>query len=127
MPIVTGRANALRGLFKYLLDNAIQAVDQSGQVYREIRLETWVDDRMEHRELIIEVRDNEQGVPKAHRLKVFEPFYCGWTQAGKHAGMGLTLAQEVAIGHGGSVEIDADLCGGCCVFVRLPVNGTGGE
>jgi protein-histidine pros-kinase len=40
--------------------------------------------------------------------------------------MGLTMAQEVVIGHGGSVEIDPDFLGGCRVRVRLPLNSMGG-
>ncbi|MGD2117378.1 MAG: nitrogen fixation negative regulator NifL [Chromatiales bacterium] len=118
LPSINGRANALRGLFKYLIDNAIQALNETEQVYREIRLET----RLDGQELIIEIMDNGPGVPESQRLKVFEPFYCGWTQSGKHAGMGLTMAQEVAISHDGSVEIDANFLGGCRVFVRLPFN-----
>jgi nitrogen fixation negative regulator NifL len=123
LPSVTGRANELRGLFKYLLDNAIQAINESEQVFREIRLET----RQEQQEVVIEVMDNGPGVPESHRLKVFEPFFCGWNQPRGHAGMGLTMAQEVVNDHNGSVEIDAHFYGGCRVYVRLPVNGTGGE
>jgi len=123
LPSVTGRANELRGLFKYLLDNAIQAINESEQVFREIRLET----RQEQQELVIEVMDNGPGVPESHRLKVFEPFFCGWNQPRGHAGMGLTMAQEVVNDHNGSVEIDGHFYGGCRVYVRLPVNGTGGD
>lgn len=122
LPGINGRINALRGLFKYLIDNAIQALNESGQDYREIRLETRVDGQ----ELVIEVMDNGPGVPETHRLKVFEPFFCGWAHAREHAGMGLTMAQEIVIGHGGNVEIDPDFLGGCRVFVRLPIKGTGG-
>jgi nitrogen fixation regulatory protein len=123
LPGITGRINALRGLFKYLIDNAMQALNESYQDYREIRLET----RVEGQELVVEVMDNGPGMPEAHRLKVFEPFFCGWTQPKEHAGMGLTMAQEVVIGHGGNVEIDPDFLGGCRVYVRLPIKGTGGE
>ncbi|MCP5448341.1 MAG: nitrogen fixation negative regulator NifL [Chromatiaceae bacterium] len=122
LPPMIGRTNALRGLFKYLIDNAIQAVNESRRDYRELRLQT----RLVNRELVIEVIDNGPGINEAMRLKVFEPFFCGWRKAGTHAGMGLTLAQEVALGHDGGVEIDADFHGGCRVFVRLPVNGAGG-
>lgn len=122
LPPMNGRTNALRGLFNYLIDNAVQAVNESRRDYREIRLQT----REENQELVIEVMDNGVGVSDAMRLKAFEPFFCGWSRAGEHAGMGLTLAQEVALGHDGSIEIDADFCGGCRVLVRLPVNRTGG-
>lgn len=121
LPAVTGRANSLRGLFKYLIDNAIQAVNESDRDYRELRIGT----RLDNQELVIEIMDNGPGVPEMHRLKVFEPFFCGWTRSQSHAGMGLTLAQEVVINHGGSVEVDPDFLGGCRVLVRLSVNGSG--
>jgi nitrogen fixation negative regulator NifL len=122
LPGVNGRANALRSLLKYLIDNSLQALHESDQDYREIRLET----RQDGQELVIQVMDNGPGVPKMHRLKVFEPFFCGWTEPREHAGMGLTMAQEIVIGHGGNVEIDADFLGGCRVTVRLPIRGAGG-
>ncbi len=118
LPPVDGRANALRGLFKYLIDNSIQAVNQTNHDHREIRVET----RLDGNEVVIEVIDNGPGISETHRLKVFEPFYCGWESSRNHSGMGLTMAQEVVIGHNGSIEIDADFYGGCRVFVRLPVN-----
>ncbi len=119
LPSVTGRANGLRGLLKYLIDNAIQAVDESGNEYREVRIETRADDE----EIVIEVMDNGPGIAELHRLKVFEPFFCNWAQPRSHAGMGLTMAQEMAISHGGSIVIDPDFLGGCRVIVRLPVSG----
>lgn len=118
LPTVTGRANALRGLFKYLIDNALQALNESSQSYREIRLET----RTEERELSIEVRDNGPGLPAARRFKAFEPFYSGWSQTMGHAGMGLTMAQEIVNSHSGSIEIDPDFNSGCRILVRLPAN-----
>lgn len=120
---ISGRANALRGLFKYLLDNAIQAVNESEQNDKEIYLST----RIENQELMIEIRDNGSGLPRAQRLTAFEPFYCGWKQHGEHAGMGLTMAQEVAISHGGYVEIDSEFYGGCRVIVSLPLNASCSE
>lgn len=118
LPSLEGRANALRGLFKYLIDNSIQAVNQTRQDLREIRVQTQQDGN----ELLIEIMDNGPGISEEHRLKVFEPFYCGWDQPKHHSGMGLTLAQEVAMEHNGSIEIDADFYGGCRVYVRLPVS-----
>jgi nitrogen fixation negative regulator NifL len=113
---IEGRANELRGLFKYLIDNAIKAVSDSQQSSREIRIET----KQEDDDIVISVMDNGPGIPEAHRLQVFEPFYCGWEQPRNHAGMGLTMAQEIVINHGGSIDIDPDFLGGCRVFVRLP-------
>jgi len=123
LPSLTGRPNALRGLLKYLIDNSVQALNESGRDYREMRLET----REENDEVLIAVMDNGMGIPETAILKAFEPFYCGWADSRGHAGMGLTMAQEVAISHGGSIEIDRHFVGGCRVFVRLPYeSGAGG-
>lgn len=123
LPALTGQANALRGLFKSLIDNAIQALNESNRSQREIHLDT----RLDGRELVVEVTDNGPGVPARDRLRLFEPFFCGWTRPGGHAGMGLTMAQEVVIEHQGSLEIDPDFTGGCRLFVRLPLQGMGGD
>ncbi|MET0116879.1 MAG: nitrogen fixation negative regulator NifL [Sedimenticola sp.] len=123
LPLIPGRANALRGLFKYLIDNAIQAVNESDTDYREIRMET----RLDNDEVVVEVMDNGPGVAGNIRIKAFEPFFCGWRHAREHAGMGLTMAQEVAISHNGSVEIDPSFLGGCRIFVRLPIRNAIGE
>jgi nitrogen fixation negative regulator NifL len=123
LPMLTGRANALRSLFKYLLENAMHALNESGRETREIRMTT----AAEGQELVIEVMDNGIGFAEPERLKAFEPFFCGWKRPGEHAGMGLTMAQEVVIAHGGSIEIDDEYRSGCRVIVRLPVSGTAGE
>jgi len=122
LPSITGRANALRGLFKYLIDNAVDAVNESGQSYREIRVET----QQDNEEILVQVIDNGPGISESLRLKAFEPFFCGWNQDKGHSGMGLTMAQEVVISHNGSIEFDTDFYGGCRVLVRLPINGAAG-
>jgi nitrogen fixation negative regulator NifL len=123
LPAVAGQANALRGVFKSLIDNAIQALNQSGRNERELLLGT----RFDQQELLIEIADNGPGIAREERLKVFEPFHCGWTRPADHAGMGLTTAQEVVNEHNGSIEIDGDYLGGCRVFIRLPLDGMRGE
>ncbi|MGV6817680.1 MAG: nitrogen fixation negative regulator NifL [Thiotrichales bacterium] len=121
LPVVQGRVNSLRGMFNYILDNAIQAVMESGSDFREIRVET----RAEGEDVLVSIMDNGVGVPEPMRIKAFEPFYCGWAQSRRHAGMGLTMAQEVALSHGGNVEIDPHFLSGCRVFIRLPAAAQG--
>lgn len=122
LPPVIGRANALRALFKYLIDNAIAAVTSIPNENREIRLQTAVTGQ----ELHVEIMDNGPGIAADTRLKVFEPFFCGWRQAKGHAGMGLSMAQEIALDHNGGIEIDAHFLGGCRITVCLPLAREGG-
>lgn len=120
LPSFNGQPNALRASFKYLVDNAIQSLKQSGRDYREMRLET----SEKNGEVVVVVMDNGKGLPESSTFKVFEPFFCGWENPRDHSGMGLTMAQEVAISHGGSVEIDKHFLGGCRVLVRIPCDRT---
>ena len=116
LPALIGRPNGLRALFSYLIDNAIHAVSESGRDYRELRIQT----RTENGDVVVESIDNGLGIPSEAALRVFEPFYSNWKNRRDHAGMGLTLAQEIVNDHDGSIEIDAHFLGGCRVFARLP-------
>lgn len=117
LPDIEGQPNALRGLFKSLVDNAIQAIQESHQTQRLISIRSWVEDQ----DLLVELMDTGTGVASQDRLRLFEPFYCGWKDSREHSGMGLTVAQEVVLEHNGSLEIDPEFIGGCRICVRLPL------
>jgi len=115
LPAVYGNKQQLRGLFKYLLDNALTALREGGAANREIRILT----RNGGGSLMVELQDNGTGLPEALRLQVFEPFFSAWRDKRGHAGMGLAMAQEIANQHGGGIEIDTT-GGSCRVRVVLP-------
>jgi len=115
LPELSGHKNELRSLFKYLIDNALQATHESGRADRELRLATRsLDDAVE-----VIVEDNGPGIPSEARFKAFEPFYIGWRQRRGRAGMGLALAQEIVNQHAGCIEIDEDYHDGCRMRVTL--------
>ncbi len=123
LPSISAYPNAMRSLFSYLLDNALQALKISGRSHREIQIISC--DKGDHLE--VDVVDNGPGIDEKLRLKVFEPFFSGWNQGRGHAGMGLTMAQEVVASQGGTLSIDSPLNGGCRVRVSLPVCGVAEE
>jgi len=51
----------------------------------------------------IQIADNGPGVPEAIREKIFLPFVSEGRESG--VGLGLTLAQQIAQEHGGSIEL----------------------
>ena len=117
LPSITGRPNQLRSMFMRLVENALLAADECTRAQRLLRIVTG------SREDCVEVliQDNGPGIPDNLRLKVFEPFYSGWTQARGRAGMGLSLAQEAVNEHGGVIDINPDTSDGCQVRVTFPV------
>ncbi|QEP44529.1 nitrogen fixation negative regulator NifL [Ectothiorhodospiraceae bacterium BW-2] len=121
LPPVKGQRNCLRGLFKYLLDNALQAVKESGRDHREIRLQT----HATNDSITVEVIDNGSGISERERFRIFEPFYSGWRQTKGHAGMGLTMAQEIMNNHNGSITLDENFIGGCRLQLTFPMSDLG--
>ncbi len=116
LPPVHGQAVALRGALSQLVANALDALHDSRRSLRELKLST----RLEGDWVELAVADSGPGIPESLRLKVFEPFFTT-RPGGARAGMGLALAQEVVLRHGGCLEIDADYHAGCRVIVRLPI------
>lgn len=68
-------------------------------------------------EIEICVSDTGPGVPAELREKVFYPFFS--TRQGG-SGVGLALAQKIALSHGGSLELERAAGGGCAARLRLP-------
>lgn len=86
-----------RAVYNLLL-NACQAPRSAGAAPTvSIDLEAY------EAELILEVKDNGDGVPAGIRKTLFDPF----VSEGKHkgSGLGLTLTQYIAAEHGGSVTL----------------------
>ncbi|MEQ8698660.1 MAG: HAMP domain-containing sensor histidine kinase, partial [Bauldia litoralis] len=58
----------------------------------------------------VTIADNGPGVPAPVRKALFEPFHASATKGG--SGLGLAIAREIAVGHGGTIElIDPDAPG----------------
>lgn len=115
LPSVKVRPTSLATLFKQLLDNALDALEDTRSGPRELRLET----RRLKGSVQVILQDSGPGIPAADRLKVFEPFYTT-RQGSRHLGMGLTLAQDIVNNHQGLLEIDPDYTSGCRIRVELP-------
>lgn len=118
LPAITGREQRMRGMFKQLIDNAIDAMSARGWKRRELRITTrhTADDLIE-----VVIEDSGPGIPESERLKVFEPFYSTKGAQGRRAGMGLTLVQDVVTGQGGVIMIREGSSGGCRVELQLPL------
>ncbi len=99
-----------------LLDNAIDAAPEGGQV--GVRL--WA----EGGSVCVAIRDNGPGIPPEHRERIFEPFYTT-KEAGLGTGLGLEIAHRIVVGSfRGEIGFTSEP-GGTEFLVRLPMeNGT---
>jgi nitrogen fixation/metabolism regulation signal transduction histidine kinase len=68
------------------------------------------------RPVMIEVADNGPGVPPKLRQEVFLPFF---TTRAKGTGVGLNLARQIAVAHGGTLEVHDSPRGGALFRLLL--------
>ncbi len=107
--MVSGDPLLLRETFGNLLDNALQAVGQEGEVtVRAVALGQAVE---------ITVSDNGPGIPPHLRPKLFTPFVSSKPSG---TGLGLALAHKIISLHGGTIAFGPDCGRGAVCRVVLP-------
>lgn len=71
----------------------------------------------------ISIEDDGPGLPERERHKVFRPFYrLDQSRHGSgNVGLGLTIARDAVLAHGGEIILGQSPLGGLMVTIRLPV------
>jgi two-component system OmpR family sensor kinase len=73
--------------------------------------------------LILEVRDGGEGIPKSLREKVFERFYRADNSRNREtggSGLGLAIVKGLVEKHGGSIKVTETKGGGATLSVKIP-------
>ena len=91
-----------------LVDNAMQAAP--GQPV-EVRI------ARDGELLVVDVRDHGPGVPVGERERIFEPFV---TTRARGVGLGLAVARQIVMLHGGTLGVDEAPGGGARFRVAIP-------
>ena len=102
-----------------LLDNAVKYTAEWGKVtFRTTRRDGWVG---------LEVSDTSKGIPEEDLLNAFERFYrADGARAARSAGLGLSIARQIAEAHGGSLSAESEVGKGSTFTLRLPREGSAG-
>jgi signal transduction histidine kinase len=66
------------------------------------------------------VRDEGPGIPKELRRRIFEKFFRAAESRGEGVGLGLSIAREIVLAHGGSIGVDSEEGKGSEFFFILP-------
>ena len=75
------------------------------------------------REIVISIEDDGPGLPQEHWDRAFQPFFRGdesRRREGGGTGLGLTIARDIVLGHGGDLTLGRSSRGGCMAVLRLP-------
>jgi two-component system, NtrC family, sensor histidine kinase HydH len=95
-----------------LVINALQAIKEQG------RIEVRVLSQAQEQAVFIEVQDSGPGVPPEKLGAVFEPYF---TTKEEGSGLGLWIAQQIAVAHAGTLEVANAAQGGAVFRLRLPL------
>ncbi|WP_333571513.1 sensor histidine kinase [Sphingomonas sp.] len=106
-----GDADQLSAALWALLQNAAEAVGGAGE--GRIGLSLWRDERAAY----WRVSDNGPGVAAGDRGAVFRPFF---TTKPQGSGVGLALARQILLGHGGDLVL-VEGTSGACFEAMLPI------
>ncbi len=112
---VRGDFDQLTRLFLNLLDNALTYTPAGGRVT--------VRGDLRGEDVCVSIQDSGPGIAPEHLPHLFERFYRAQedrTRSTGGAGLGLSIAWEIAHKHGGELSIQSTIRQGTTALVRLP-------
>ncbi|MGY3776289.1 sensor histidine kinase [Helcococcus sueciensis] len=115
--VIVGDNNRLKQVLINLIDNAIKFTLEDGSVIVSINKNEELD------EIDFEVVDTGIGISEDDIELVTTKFYKG-TSKGSNTGLGLSIAEEIIIKHGGKLEIQSKLGEGTAIRFNIPIGGS---
>jgi signal transduction histidine kinase len=97
LPMVRSYGGELNQVWSNLIDNALDAIGQGGEVV--------VSARCEGSRVVVRVVDNGSGIPPDVQNKIFDPFFTT-KPVGEGTGLGLDISRRIVRTHDGSIEIE---------------------
>ncbi|MDB9822648.1 ATP-binding protein [Deltaproteobacteria bacterium] len=113
VPVFSVDREQIKRVMINLLDNAIAAIDGTGEVVVELSYD-------EDIEMVrIEVADNGKGIPSYDKMRLFEPYF----STKRHGtGLGLAIVNTIIHDHNGFIEVKDNEPRGTRFIIELPVN-----
>ena len=114
LPTVKGNPQQLEQVVINLVMNAIQALPD-----REKAVEVISSFDRENDSVVIQVKDNGEGMAKEVKDRIFEPFFSTKLDRGG-SGLGLAISNFIIREHNGSLDFESDPGSGTTATVTLP-------
>ena len=109
LPRVRGFVGELNQIWANLIDNALDAIPDSGRV--EVLA------NREHQRVAVRIVDNGAGIPAAIRERIFDPFF---TTRATGTGLGLPIVKRVVEDHHGLLRVESREGKGTTFSLLLP-------
>ncbi len=128
----------MQQVFLNLIKNAVEAVDNEGQVSIRAKKHNAIDKieggeveifnylkyhgkcTLEDDTVDIEIKDTGSGIPSDILPKIFDPFFTT-KDVGRGSGLGLFIVHEIVEEHDGCIAVDSEAGKGTAFLIRLPL------
>lgn len=108
---IEGHSKEIRDVFVNMLLNAVDAVQDGGEIYLTIE--------EDYGFAYAYIQDNGAGIPGDIKDKIFDPFFT--TKGSSRLGLGLSMAHAVINRHGGNIEVMSQEGQGATFIIKLPL------
>jgi CheY-like chemotaxis protein/anti-sigma regulatory factor (Ser/Thr protein kinase) len=112
LPTTTGSATELREVFTNIINNAVDAMPQGG----EIKIKTYKEDS----HICINIKDTGAGIPSTLRDRIFDPFFT--TKGPQSSGLGMSVSYGIINRHRGTITVDSVEGKGTTFTIKLPIS-----
>lgn len=113
LPPITADPVRLTQVLMNLVINAVQAVEKNGRVEVSAVKSATGD------ALVLRVQDNGPGIPAGKLEEIFDPYF---TTKPEGIGLGLWIARQIAVAHGGTLRTENAPAGGAIFTLLLPLS-----
>jgi two-component system nitrogen regulation sensor histidine kinase NtrY len=112
LPVFSFDAIQVKRILINLLDNAIAALDNTGEIAISLEHDK------NKASVLLQVADNGVGIAEEVKLRIFEPYY---STRKSGTGLGLAICQTIVSEHGGSIRVADNEPAGTVFTVELPL------
>jgi signal transduction histidine kinase len=112
LPLTRCEPDRMDVVFRNLLLNAAHAIEGQGVV----TVRSWREDGS----ICVSIADTGCGIPEENLDRVFDPFFTT-REAGRGAGLGLSIALDNVHRHGGTIAVRSEVGRGSIFTVRIPI------
>jgi PAS domain S-box-containing protein len=112
LPTISGSATELREVFANLINNAIDAMPQGGN----IRITSFKEDSY----IAIKVEDTGIGIANDSKDRIFDPFVT--TKGPQSSGLGMSVSYGIIDRHRGTITVDSVEGKGTTFTIKLPIS-----
>ncbi|MFH0703293.1 MAG: ATP-binding protein [bacterium] len=112
VPKLSCYAGQLNQVILNVLDNAAQAIPDTGDVY--------IRTHFENNNIIMEFEDNGSGIDEAYLSKIFDPFFTT-KPVGQGTGLGLSISYKIINKHNGTINVESQKNKGTKFTIKIPV------